>query len=133
MALSAAILQNSTFLVQCSIFPPQAVSFSSAVSKNACINIRQLFVSLARIFWSETGNQIIKILLRQKILFYLFCFFLPSTLLPFFGCGRRPRWVTSWLKIRRWILGSPYSPSLLPPAAKNLSDKCHWSFVIRHW
>jgi hypothetical protein len=21
----------------------------------------------------------------------------------------------------------------IPPAAKNLSDKCHWSFVISHW
>jgi len=79
-----------------SLLPPKAVCFSSAVSKNACDTVWQLLVFFARIFGPGTGNKIITILLRQKILSYflgLFLTFHPSTLLPFFGCGRRPRCV----------------------------------------
>jgi len=61
-----------------------------------CDTVWQLLVFFARIFGPGTGNKIITILLRQKILSYflgLFLTFHPSTLLPFFGCGRRPRCV----------------------------------------
>jgi len=50
------------------------------------LHIFQFLVFFARIFWPETGNQIITILLRHKIFSYFFAFshlppFHPSTLL----------------------------------------------------